>query len=187
MSNERYADLKTAKIAEATMVVISKYGLQKTTMSDIAKEAGLSRQTLYNVFQTKDDVLRAAVSHYMARDLEEIQGLWQEQKDLDEKLDTFFEIGPLRWYDQIQKMPHATELLESSYNSLGPALNEAYVHWIAALEQLLCEHMGKEDAGNVADLVFVSAQNAKYRAKDRDQLLNRLALLRNMVVTTYTK
>lgn len=169
------------------MVVVGKYGLQKTTMSDIAKEAGLSRQTLYNAYQTKDDVLRAAVSHYMARDLEEIQVLWQQQNDLEVKLDTFFEIGPLRWYDQIQNMPHATELLETFDSSLEPALNEAYVYWIAALEKLFCEHMNKDEAGDVADLVFVSAKNAKYRAKDRDQLLNRLALLRNMVVTTYTK
>ena len=43
--------------------VVSRHGIQKTTMGDIADAAGVSRQTLYNKFANKDEVLRGAIRY----------------------------------------------------------------------------------------------------------------------------
>ena len=51
-------DEKQVAIAEAAIRVISRYGVKRTTMQDIADEAGVVRQTLYNYYKKKDDVLR---------------------------------------------------------------------------------------------------------------------------------
>ena len=44
--------------------MFSRYGVKRTSMVDLAQEAGVSRQTLYNVFRNKDDVLRALIRAY---------------------------------------------------------------------------------------------------------------------------
>lgn len=40
----------------------ARYGTRKTTMSDIAKEAGVAKATLYNHFRTKQEVYDALIS-----------------------------------------------------------------------------------------------------------------------------
>lgn len=44
------------------MEVFSNYGFRKTSMSDLAEAAGVSRQTLYNRFKSKEDILGWAIS-----------------------------------------------------------------------------------------------------------------------------
>ena len=52
---------RTQNILEAAQIVFARYGVSKTTMSDIAREAGVARQTVYNAFATKNEVLREVV------------------------------------------------------------------------------------------------------------------------------
>ena len=44
------------------MEVFSNYGFRKTSMSDLAEAAGVSRQTLYNRFSSKEEILRWAIT-----------------------------------------------------------------------------------------------------------------------------
>ena len=46
-------------ILDATAVCIERYGVRKTTMSDVSSRAGVAKATLYNHFRTKDDLLAA--------------------------------------------------------------------------------------------------------------------------------
>ena len=91
----------------------------------------------------------------------------------------------MNWYDQIQQFPNASELMEGINLVVEPALQEAHQDWIALLADLLKEKLGEAQAAQVADFVFLSAKNAKYSAADRDQLLARLQVLKEMVVGTY--
>ena len=45
----------------ATLVCIARHGLSKTTIDDIAREAGCSRATLYRYFGSRQDLVAAAV------------------------------------------------------------------------------------------------------------------------------
>lgn len=52
-----------ARVLVATIACIGRWGLAKTTLDDIAREAGLSRATVYRLFPGgKDTVVRAAVA-----------------------------------------------------------------------------------------------------------------------------
>jgi AcrR family transcriptional regulator len=52
-----------ARVLVATIACIARWGLAKTTLDDIAREAGLSRATVYRLFPGgKDTVVRAAVA-----------------------------------------------------------------------------------------------------------------------------
>lgn len=50
-----------AAILDATALCIERYGVRKTTMSDVSSRAGIAKATLYNHFRTKDDLLAALV------------------------------------------------------------------------------------------------------------------------------
>src|SRR4051794_15964085 len=49
------------RILDATLACISRVGLNKTTLDDVAREAGCSRATLYRYFPGKQPLARAVV------------------------------------------------------------------------------------------------------------------------------
>ncbi|MEX2255431.1 MAG: TetR/AcrR family transcriptional regulator [Acidimicrobiia bacterium] len=51
-----------ARTIAATLACIARHGLSKTTIDDIAREAGCSRATLYRYFGTKVDLVSRVVS-----------------------------------------------------------------------------------------------------------------------------
>ena len=61
------ADPPSARVLAATIACLGRWGLAKTTLDDIAREAGLSRATVYRLFPGgKDVVVRAAVGAEVA-------------------------------------------------------------------------------------------------------------------------
>jgi AcrR family transcriptional regulator len=56
-----------ARILAATLVSLARYGVAKTTLDDVAKEAGCARATVYRYFGGKQELLHAAVGHEAAR------------------------------------------------------------------------------------------------------------------------
>ena len=61
---------KRGEILTAAGMVFGRYGLKKTTMGDILREAGVARATLYKYFSSKDEVFEAVVE----REVEDILG-----------------------------------------------------------------------------------------------------------------
>lgn len=51
-----------AGILDAAGRAVEKYGVKRTTMSDVASVAGIAKGTLYNHFRTKNDLLTAAIA-----------------------------------------------------------------------------------------------------------------------------
>jgi len=54
---------RDTRILTAAIAVLSRYGLRRTTMGDIAEAADISRQTLYAAYAGKDEVILAALAH----------------------------------------------------------------------------------------------------------------------------
>jgi TetR/AcrR family transcriptional regulator len=58
--------MKKAEILDAATAVFLRYGYRKTSMDDLARAAGLSRQGLYLHFRTKNVLFQAVVEHAVA-------------------------------------------------------------------------------------------------------------------------
>lgn len=56
------ANARVDQIAEAALRLFARYGYKRSSMDDIAKEAGLAKATLYLHFKGKDDVFRAMLN-----------------------------------------------------------------------------------------------------------------------------
>jgi AcrR family transcriptional regulator len=57
----------STRIRDAALVCVGRFGLAKTTIDDIAREAGCSRATLYRYYDGKPAILRAAVAAELDR------------------------------------------------------------------------------------------------------------------------
>ncbi len=49
------------RLMEGAITCVSRWGIEKTSLNDIAREAGCARQTVYNYFKNRDSVIVAAL------------------------------------------------------------------------------------------------------------------------------
>jgi AcrR family transcriptional regulator len=50
-----------ARILDAAIACVKKWGIEKVTLNDIAQEAGLTRPTVYSYYASRDEVVRYAL------------------------------------------------------------------------------------------------------------------------------
>lgn len=51
-----------ARILEAAITCVKRWGIEKVTLNDIAQEAGVTRPTVYSYFGSRDEVVRYALA-----------------------------------------------------------------------------------------------------------------------------
>ena len=61
------ASARADQIADAALRLFARYGYKRSSMDDIAREAGLAKATLYLHFKGKDDVFRSMLRLLMRR------------------------------------------------------------------------------------------------------------------------
>lgn len=75
------------RVVDAALRCIARRGLHKTTVDELAREAGVSRTTLYRLFPGgKEAVVRAVVETETARLFSELGAAMGEARDLEELL-----------------------------------------------------------------------------------------------------
>jgi AcrR family transcriptional regulator len=98
-------DLVKAQVLQAAEKLFQKWGINKTTMEDIAREAGKGKSTLYYYFKSKEDVFEAVAMAQITR----IAGVAREEiakKDTaKEKLIAYF-------YTMFREFRQATALYD---------------------------------------------------------------------------
>ena len=65
---------RTRLILQAAARLVAHYGFDKTTMEDIAREAGVSKGALYLCWSSKDSLFDALLAHEMKRMLVDLKG-----------------------------------------------------------------------------------------------------------------
>ena len=61
------ARTRIEQIADAALRRFARYGFKRSSMEDIAREAGLAKATIYLHFKGKDDVFRAMIERFAAQ------------------------------------------------------------------------------------------------------------------------
>ena len=75
-------DSAQQQIIDAAIICFQKFGIQKTTMNDIANEAGLSRQTVYRNFSSRSQLLEQVAELRIAQMAEKLYPLFAKYNDL---------------------------------------------------------------------------------------------------------
>lgn len=162
------------RIAAAALRVFARYGVKRATMADVAKEADVVRQSLYNVYSNKDALLRGAIRLYADDQWEKINAGWDQAGDLGEKLDILFEHFILETWNLMNSSPDAKELTHG-YNAAGrEEILLIEEQTIGNLEAILAPFAAAfaehgETTASVADHLLVSISGIKYGATSLKQ------------------
>jgi AcrR family transcriptional regulator len=71
------------RILDAAFTAIQDFGLTRMTVEDVAQRAGLSRQTVYRYFPSKDHLIVALVSREEEKFLDGVRAAFLEHDDLE--------------------------------------------------------------------------------------------------------
>lgn len=158
-------------------------GVARTTMSDIAKEAGVSRQTVYNAYPNTDAVLRGAIRCYIDTLWQNVQADWQRCESLNEKLDillTYFAMEP---WEFLTSSPAAAEL-ERGHNAAGrdeiAKSRLGFRHDIADLFTPWEDSLRQQGTSplDVSDFISATIEGLKYNNHTRADMARAIATLK---------
>lgn len=129
------------RILGATIRAISKHGLSRLSVEDVASEAGVSRQTVYRYFGSRDDLVRAAIVGEERRLMERIGAAARRHADLRPSV----EAAILEALQAAREHPLLDRLLATEPEALLPALLDGSGPVLPAampvLEDLLSERI----------------------------------------------
>lgn len=149
--------------------VFAHYGFRKTSMDDLARAVGVSRQTLYNRFKTKEAVRDWAVEgfsrHMLARAAAELEN---DSATPAQCLARAFD----RWKGDhiaiIRAAPHGAEIIEIGTEALKNAKSDP----LAAFERRLIDFLVKRKAcadrkraGDVAHVLEMASKGLMVTAE----------------------
>ena len=78
---------RLSAVLDAAVGVFARYGYRKTSMDDVARAAGVSRQGLYLSFANKEELFRRALEHSLSDQLAcAIAALSRAQDDLETRI-----------------------------------------------------------------------------------------------------
>lgn len=117
-------------IMEAAATLAAEHGPLNVTMSDIAREAGIGRPTLYRYFSSIEEILQAWHDQQIARHLDLLAGIADRDEPaaarLESVLDTYAEIQRQRSDHGAQ--PHGEELGALLHHDTDLAPAEKQLH-----------------------------------------------------------
>lgn len=86
----QHEDPTRARLLDATFACAERFGIGRLTMGDVAKQAALSRQTVYRYFPTKHDLIAAVVHREEERIIQAVRGAVAPFPDLEPALRAAF-------------------------------------------------------------------------------------------------
>jgi AcrR family transcriptional regulator len=79
-------DTTAQRVLEAAARQLELFGIQRTTMEDVARRAGVSRVTIYRHFATKDVLVEAVVLQEVRSFLDELRAFVEDQTTDEERI-----------------------------------------------------------------------------------------------------
>jgi AcrR family transcriptional regulator len=100
------ADSVESRILDAALVQFGRVGIKKTTIEDIARQAGVDRVTVYRRVGSRDDVVKIVTTREVGRVLAELADLPDRHDTLDGLVADIFVTVVTRWrtHPLVQRM-----------------------------------------------------------------------------------
>lgn len=175
-------------LLDAALGVFMRYGFRRTTMSDIAKAAGLSRQSLYARFANKHEIYAAGLLLYSARTLETLQTAWADAQTLGDAMDALFDHSIRPTFDMLRQSPDAADMIEAAESPEGRvAMAQAAAQKCARLETLFAPYekalgLGGVTPASLAEFVENNKHTMIQNARNADHLAEQFGTLKASVL-----
>jgi TetR/AcrR family fatty acid metabolism transcriptional regulator len=137
---------KKRDIAFAAMSVFTDHGFESASMSQVAREAGVGKGTIYEYFSSKDDLIAMSIRLWMDSMIEETERALEKIPDPESRLKAYVQ----SWVDMFlhdEKMPRLivsifqlfmTKLNDTTY---GDTLRVMFRAGVSSVEKILLEGM----------------------------------------------
>ena len=107
-SSDKSAELDKSSLAKATEDkhkilsrcerLFMRYGIKSVTMDDVSRELGISKKTLYQFFENKDDLINQITVHHFACQNKAVEEILSEAKTAIDEM-----IGIANWMNAMSK------------------------------------------------------------------------------------
>ena len=188
-------DLKRQRILERAAKVFLAYGIQRTTMDDIAKAAEMSRPALYLLFRNKIDIYQAIALSYFDASVAGARQVLAGDGPIDERLNLLLERSIFAMMEEFMRSPHGPEILDMK-NQLAA---EVLAGWKRAMASLVAEALDRaaRDSGvdlaargysaeTLASLFWDAIEGMKARLQNLDELREAARSLVSMTARAVT-
>lgn len=88
---EKRRDNKKKAIMQIALALFDQFGFDKVSMADIAKKAHVSRASIYNFFESKDNLRRFIIKNILDESVEKVQKLLEEQDSFIDKISKYIQ------------------------------------------------------------------------------------------------
>jgi AcrR family transcriptional regulator len=164
---------RRAAILDAALRVFGQYGYRRTSMDDIAQEAGIGKGTIYLSFASKDEVFQALSQSLSERMLADAETARHRPGTTEDKLAAMSAAWFGRYVETIQHSPHAAELMDAKHRLSAGLVSRASTRFKRLVRDVLAEaatagELDFESAGLTADtaaeLLIASARGLESSA-----------------------
>ncbi len=135
------------RVLQAALTLFGRHGLQRTSMANVAAEAGIARATLYLRFRDKRALFDALADWLVANALSMAEAAWRGEARLAENLEATILAKDLPLYRMLHASPHGAELL-----AVDAELTRDHARRLDAGFAALLERRAREVSEQGADL-----------------------------------
>jgi AcrR family transcriptional regulator len=176
---DRDGSARQTHVLETALTVFARHGFSKTSIEDIAKAAGISRQGIYLHFKNKDEIFSASIQKALDDGLHAANKVFDDDRlTLEEKLlkalDEWFgrHVGLFR--------PEASDLVAQCERVLGDAVAKSSASFLKKLEKVILTSSARKTKGankraaTIADMLCACGLTWKHSLTSRQEFLEKM-------------
>lgn len=140
-------------ILDAMDTLMARYGYRKTTMDDLAKEAGISKRTIYLYFPSKEEVGLSSIGRVVSQAQSRMQAIAAEERPAVERIQRML---VERVMTRVRAVADYLQSLDELFEAVRPAYLARRQSQFEAEQSLLAEVLAEGRADG--SLLFDDAQ-----------------------------
>ena len=138
-------DERIEQVRRAAVAVFGRHGFQGTSMAMIAEQVGVSRPALYQWFDNREDVFRAAMQLVLDHAADAAVAALLEADTVAAALSGWLRRGYGDGYARLAATPHGEELLEAHHAFATDVSEQANARMANGLERYLRDQCAVDD------------------------------------------
>jgi TetR/AcrR family transcriptional regulator of autoinduction and epiphytic fitness len=182
-------DMRQLALLDAAVGVFARYGFRKTSMEEVARAAGVSRQGLYLQFANKEELFRKALQHSLDTQLTAAQAALSRQGEpLEQRLIAACDAWSGRFVGSLGA--DAADLMCASTSLAGATLT----HYEASFEQAVTQAIAASPlndfcatagmcAADLSRALHATARGLKQRSATREEFVKSMTVAARMFCT----
>ena len=186
-------DARQLALLDAAVGVFARFGFRKTSMDEVARAAGVSRQGLYLQFANKEELFRKAVEHSLSSQLgAAVAALTRREESLEARLIAACDAWSGRFVGSLGS--DAADLMCASTSLAGSTLAYYEAQFESALTRAIAESPLKAfctTAGlcpaDLARTLHATARGLKQSSAAREEFVKGMTVAARMFCTPLTQ